>query len=65
MLVKGVISAVMDNKAAVILPEYGSVTTGFLPVYASTGAENLKVNEFVLVNFFNDDFNDGIIIPKQ
>lgn len=65
MLVKGIISAINGDKAAVILPEYGSVTTGYLPIYAKTGIDELKVNDFVLVNFFNDDFNDGIVILKH
>lgn len=65
MLVKGIVSAVKDNKISVILPEYSHVTTGYLPVYATNGIEKVKVNDFVLVNFFNDDFNDGIVLLKQ
>ena len=61
MIVKGVISAIKDNKVAVILPEYDNITTGYLPVYGGALGER-RVNDFVLVVFFNNDFSDGIVL---
>lgn len=65
MVVKGIVSAINNDKVTVILPEYNNITTGYLPVYANSGIENLKVNDFVLVIFFNNDFNDGIVFVKH
>lgn len=65
MIVKGIVSAIKDGKASVILPEYNSVTTGFMPIYnRASNSGSLRVNDFVLVNFFNDDFNDGVIVDR-
>ena len=62
MIAKGLVSAISGKKAAVILPEYDSVTTGFLPIYTQASKIKLKVNDFVLVVFFNEDMNDGIVL---
>lgn len=66
MMIKGIVSAIYykDKKIAVILPEFNNVVTKPLPVYAES-ISDFKVNDFVIVNVFNDDFNDGIVLKEQ
>lgn len=62
MIVKGIVSAI-DTEAksiAVILPEYGNIVTKPFKTYR--WVDTLKVNDFVLVVVFNNDFNDCIIL---
>lgn len=62
MIAKGIVSAIdiARNTVTVILPEYDVVTTP-LKVYGNQGLSNLKVNDFVVVIFFNDNFSDGLV----
>ena len=62
MIVKGIVSAidVKTNSLTVILPEYGNIVTK--PIKAYGGLGTLKVNDFVLVVVFNNDFNDCLAI---
>lgn len=63
MIVKGIVSAInIDDKAAsIILPEYGVVTRP-IKAYREDIFTTLKVDDFVLVVIFNNDFNDCIIL---
>lgn len=63
MIVKGIVSAINndDKTISVILPEYGVVTRP-LKVYQDNSFESLKVDDFVLVIVFNNDFNDCLIL---
>ena len=64
MIVKGIVSAIQADKntVEVILPEYNGIVTDALRIYRDKSVESLKVNDFVLVVFFNDDFNDGLVL---
>ena len=64
MIVKGIVSAIYKdtNKVSVILPEYDNMTTQPLSVYGNQNMNDIAVNDFVLVNVFNDDFTDAIVI---
>lgn len=67
MLVKGKISAIYpaENKISVILPEYDNAVTAPLPIYGGTKtAADYAVNEFLIVEVFNNNFNDAVIIGK-
>lgn len=64
MIVKGIVSAI-DSEAktiSVILPEYNNVVTRPIKVYQDKSFRSLKVNDFVLVVVFNNDFNDCLIV---
>lgn len=63
MIVKGVVSAIFadKNRVEVILPEYNGIVTEALRVYRGS-VESLKVNDFVLVVVFNNDFNDALVL---
>ena len=64
MIVKGIVSAI-DTEAGtidVILPEYGNVVVRPIKVCKEDAFNVLKVNDFVLVVVFNNDFNDCVII---
>lgn len=64
MIVKGIVSAIdlEANTIEVILPEYNRVVVRPFGVYRENTISNLKVNDFVLVVVFNNDFNDCIIL---
>ena len=64
-ILKGLISAVYksENKATVILTEHNGTVTKSLPIYAEN-ADDLNVNDFVLVIMFSDGFDDGVILAK-
>lgn len=67
MIVKGIVSAI-DTEAkaiSVILPEYNNVVTRPIKVYQDNFFDSLKVNDFVLVAVFNNDFNDCIVINSK
>ena len=67
MIVKGIISAVYaeEEKLSVILPEYDNMVTAPLKIYGSNpDMESYKVNDFVMVVMFNDDFNDGLVLAE-
>lgn len=63
MIVKGIVSSIdIENKtASVILPEYNNVVTRPINSYRGDIGE-LKVNDFVLLIVFNNDFNDCMIL---
>lgn len=63
MIIKGIVSAIYneDKTVSVILPEYGVVTRP-IKVYQDNSFASLKVDDFVLVVVFNNDFNDCLII---
>lgn len=63
MIIKGIVSAIHTdiNRVEVILPEYNGIVTEALRVYGGS-LESLKVNDFVLVVVFNDDFNDAMVL---
>ena len=65
MIVKGLVSAIDEaaNTIDVILPEYNNIVTRPTKVYGGT-ASGFVVNDFVLVQIFNNDFNDCIILGK-
>lgn len=65
MIVKGLVSAINTEKKTVdvILPEYSNIVTRPLKVYGENFIEKLKVNDFVMVVVFNDDFNDCMVLP--
>lgn len=67
MILKGIISSIdFDNqKAEVILPEYEYAVTKPLPVYGGFKANELSIKDFVLVQAFNDNIGDGIILKKS
>lgn len=64
MIVKGIVSAIdAENKTVdVILPEYDSVVIRLIKLYREEILDTLKVNDFVLVAVFNNNFNDCIIL---
>ncbi len=64
MIVKGIVSSIdNDTKTvSVILPEYNNVVTRPIKAYREGILESLKVDDFVLVVIFNQDFNDCIIL---
>ena len=64
MLVKGIVSSIDTdaNTIDVILPEYNNVVVRPLKIYREEIINTLKVNDFVVVAVFNDDFNDCIIL---
>lgn len=63
MIVKGIVSAINteDETISVILPEYGIVTRP-IKAYRKDILATLKVDDFVLVVVFNNDFNDCMIL---
>lgn len=63
MIIKGIVSAINleDKTASVILPEYNVVTRP-IKAYHEDIFTALKVDDFVLVVVFNDDFNDCMIL---
>ena len=65
MIVKGIVSAIdrAVKRLTVILPEYDDVVTRPIKTYPERGINSLKVNDFVLVVVFNNDFNDCLVIP--
>ena len=64
MIVKGIVSAIdLDAKTvSVILPEYNNITTRPIKAYREEIISSLKVNDFVLVAIFNEDFNDCMVL---
>lgn len=64
MIVKGIVSAINinDRTISVILPEYNNVVTRPIKAYRDDIFSTLKVNDFVLVVIFNDDFNDCMVL---
>lgn len=66
MIVKGIVSAINSNTKtiSVILPEYNNVVTRPIMLYEADSFDSLRVNDFVLVVVFNDDFNDCIVLNK-
>lgn len=65
MIVKGIVSAINadDKTASIILPEYDVVTRP-IKAYREDIFTTLKVDDFVLVVIFNDDFNDCMILTQ-
>ena len=63
MIIKGIVSAINleDKTASVILPEYNVVTRP-IKAYHEDIFTSLKVDDFVLVVVFNDDFDDCVIL---
>lgn len=64
MVVKGIVSAI-DIEAMtvdVILPEYNKVVVRPDSHYTRDVLERLKVNDFVLVVVFNNDFTDTFLL---
>ena len=64
MVVKGIVSAI-DIEAMtvdVILPEYNKVVVRPDSQYTRDVLERLKVNDFVLVVVFNNDFTDTFLL---
>lgn len=66
MIVKGIVSAIYndDKTLSVILPEYNVVTRP-IKVYQEDIIDTLKVDDFVLVVVFNDDFNDCMVLGNS
>lgn len=64
MLVKGIVSAVNSEAqtASIILPEYGNIVTRPIKAYRPDIFQTLKVNDFVILAVFNNDFNDCMIL---
>lgn len=64
MIVKGIVSAInADAKLlSVILPEYNNIVTRPIKAYRDDIFGTLKVNDFVLVVVFNEDFNDCMVL---
>lgn len=64
MIVKGLVSAI-DAEAktiSVILPEYNNAVTRPIKAYREEIFNSLKINDFVLVIVFNNDFNDCMVL---
>lgn len=64
MIVKGIISAIdlASNTVDVILPEYDNIVVTPVNKHDSQTTSKLKVNDFVLVFVFNNDFNDTLLV---
>ena len=64
MIVKGIVSAINTEAKtiSVILPEYNGAVTRPIKAYREEIFDNLKVDDFVLVVVFNDDFNDCMVL---
>lgn len=64
MIVKGIVSAVnaKAKTVSVILPEYENIVTRPIKAYREEIFDTLKVDDFVLVLIFNNDFNDCIVL---
>lgn len=71
----GKVSEVLGSKARVTLEDMDNAVTGLLPInsmssYTCTlgaGSEsrtNISVGDKVLVCFYNDNLNDGVIVAK-
>lgn len=64
MIVKGLVSAIDTEKGIVdvILPECNGVVVRPSKLYHEEKLQTLKINDFVLVVVFNNDYNDCIIL---
>lgn len=64
MIEIGIVSTIEGNKPRVILPNHDDIVSSKLELAKHINIDNLEIGDNVLIAFFNDGFENGVIIAE-